>query len=104
MSVNITVKQTNPIITNILKWKSVNSNDFVILEGSEKHPIPYGLYRIFIISDQELPPVKDIMAIPMFAGPFEENLFPYAIPLHPPEELPTIKQTINNITIEVNVD
>lgn len=96
MSVSINIKSS----TNVSKWESIKSGDFVMLEGTTEHPIPNGLYRIFIITDPELA-TRNIFVIPMFDGPFEESMFPYVLNNFP---LPTLTQKINNISIDVEVN
>ena len=96
MSVNINLKPS----TNVSKWESVNSGDFLVLEGTPEHPIPSGLYRVFIIKNVEPPHNKDIFLIPIFEGPFADNMFPYVMSNLP---LPTIVHKVNKINIEVEV-
>ena len=106
MSVNINFRPP----TNNSKWESVKSGDFVVLEGTPEHPIPQGLYRIFIITDiptEAIPilPHKNIFIIPMFDGPFDENMFPYMFPYMLSNSLlPTLIQKINRINIEVETN
>jgi hypothetical protein len=102
MSVNINFKPS----TNNSKWETVKSGDFVVLEGTPEHPIPQGLYRVFIITEIPTeaiptPPHKNIFVIPMFDGPFDENMFPYMLSNFP---LPTLIQKINRINIEVETN
>lgn len=102
MSVNINFKPS----TNNSKWETVKSGDFVVLEGTPEHPIPQGLYRVFIITEIPTEPIptlhhKNIFVIPMFDGPFNENMFPYMLSNFP---LPTLIQKINRINIEVETN
>lgn len=97
MSVNINIKQ----ITDNSKWETVNSGDFVILEGTPEHPIPHGLYRVFIISDSDSPLNKNIFIVPMFDGPFEGKMFPYVISNVP---FPKIIHIVNHVNIEVKIN
>lgn len=96
MSVNINFKP----FTNEAKWVSLNSGDFVVLEGTPEHPIPAGLYRVFIITEPEPPHNKTIFVVPLFDGPFEGNMFPYMLNNFP---LPTITQRVSKINIDVEV-
>lgn len=95
MNVNINYKQS----TNITKWESVKTGDCVILEGTPEHPIPQGLYRVFIITE-EITNIKNIFIVPLFEGPFADNMFPYMLNNIP---LPTISQKINKITIDAEI-
>ena len=100
MSVNINFKQP----TNDSKWESVETGDYLLLEGTPNHPIPKGLYRIFIyISDVD--PTdnsnnKTVCLVPLFDGPFEPNMFPY---MCPDINYPTIIQKINKVNIDAEV-
>jgi hypothetical protein len=95
--VNINYKQS----TNVTKWESVKTGDFVMLEGTPEHPIPQGLYRIFIITEPEPPNPKSIFIVPLFDGPFENNMFPYLLNNFP---LPTMVQKVNKVMIEAEVN
>ena len=97
MSVNINFKPS----TNISKWESIQSGDFVVLEGVSEHPIPNGLYRIFVFTEPEPSNHRNFFIIPMFDGPFEENMFPYMMSNFP---LPTLIQKINKVSIDVEVN
>lgn len=99
MSVNINYKEA----TNVQKWKTLQNGSFVILEGNPTHPIPKGLYRVFVID----PPEECVGAnvsfalSPLFAGPFPENLYPYMITDE--ENLPTILNKVSQIHIDVDL-
>jgi hypothetical protein len=97
MSVNINFKPSS----NESKWEYVKSGDFVILEGTPEHPIPNDLYRVFIISEDGPPAIRNVFIIPMSSGPFTENMFPYMLSAFP---YPTIIQKVNAINIEVEVN
>jgi hypothetical protein len=94
--VNINFKQS----TNVTKWESVKTGDYVVLEGTPEHPIPQGLYRIFIITELETNK-KSIFIVPLFEGPFENNMFPYLLDNFP---LPTLVQKVNKVMIEAEVN
>ena len=95
MSVNVNLKPAS----NTSKWESIKSSDFAILEGTSEHPIPNGLYRIFIIIDQESSQ-RNIFIIPLFDGPFENSMFPYLLNNSPP---PTISQKISKLNIDIEI-
>lgn len=105
MSININFKP----ISNESKWKSIVNGDFVVIENSPTHPIPSGVYRIFIIpvNAENLDPSissftlpKQFIIVPMFDGPFEIGMFPYIIT----QPYPNIKQLINKIHIEAEIN
>jgi hypothetical protein len=106
MSVNVTIKPTS----NISKWESLQSGDFAMLEGIPEHPIPNGLYRVFIVTETypAIEGKRNIFLIPMFDGPFEENAFPYILNAFPyilnNFPLPIITQKVNGVTIDVEVN
>lgn len=93
MSVNITYKSING-------WDSVINGDFLILEGTTDHPIPKGLYRAFIITNESDDPPQTFCLIPMFDGPFEKNMFPYMLGDSFPKLISKVKSV--NINAEVN--
>jgi hypothetical protein len=95
MSVNVNLKPS----TNVSKWESVKSGDFAMLEGTPEHPIPAGLYRIFIITDAETTQ-RNIFVVPLFDGPFDETMFPYMLNNFP---LPTMTQKVGKVNIEVEI-
>jgi hypothetical protein len=99
MSVNIIYKEP----TNLLKWKALQNGDFVIIEGNSFHPVPKGLYRIFILNPPEESFDSNISfaLLPLFDGPFSENLYPYMITDE--ENLPTIINKVSQIHIDVNL-
>jgi hypothetical protein len=86
--------------TNASKWESVKSGDFLVLDPVPEHPIPHGLYRIFIIGNEDESQGKTLFIIPMFDGPFEDNMFPYMIANPPP---PTIVHKITKIKVDAEV-
>lgn len=94
MSVNINIRQTS----NETKWASIQNGDFAIIEGIPEHPLPNGLYRIFHTPKEEA--VNGYLLIPMFDGPFAENMFPYWLSEGP---LPPIQQLVNKVHIEIEV-
>lgn len=96
MSVNVNFKPS----TNESKWASLKSGDFAVLEGTPEHPIPQGLYRVFIITENEPPHHRNIFVVPLFDGPFAENMFPYMLNNFP---LPTLIQQVIKITMEAEV-
>ena len=93
MSVNVNFKPSS----NERKWESLKSGDFAVLEGTPEHPIPNGLYRVFTITDPEPPQPRNIFVVPMFEGPFNENMFPYMLNNLP---LPILTQKINRVSID----
>lgn len=107
MSVNITYFETS----NETKWKSIIKNgDFAVIEGTPEHPIPEGLYRVFLLPrEQDLDLVPNVpnvqqynyLLLPMFDGPFLDNMFPYMIDAE--GVLPPIKQIVTKILIEAQV-
>ena len=96
MSVNISFKPS----TNESKWASLKSGDFVVLDGIPEHPIPNGLYRVFIITDAEPPHHRTFVILPVFDGPFSENMFPYMLNNFP---LPTIVHKVSKVSVDVEV-
>lgn len=101
MSVNINFKP----ISNESKWKSIVNGDFVVIENSPNHPIPSGVYRVFIIpiditAKVDIPFNQQFIIIPMFDGPFEIGMFPYMAN----QPYPLIKQLINKINIEAEIN
>jgi hypothetical protein len=98
MNVNINLKSPS----NDSKWNSLQTGDFIIAEGTSEHPIPNGLYQVFIITDTNPNVPKTIIIVPIFDGPFNENMFPYMLPRSP---FPILSQKVNNINIiaEVNI-
>jgi len=95
--VNINFKQS----TNVTKWEAVKTGDYVVLEGTPEHPIPQGLYRIFIITEPQPPNPRNIFIVPIFEGPFENNMFPYMLNNFP---LPTLVHKVNKVLIEAEVN
>jgi len=93
MSVNVNFKPSS----NEKRWESLKSGDFAVLEGTPEHPIPNGLYRVFTITDPEPPQPRNIFVVPMFEGPFNENMFPYMLNNLP---LPILTQKINRVSID----
>lgn len=100
MSVNINFRPTS----NETKWKSVKNGDFAVIEGTQDHPIPSGLYRIFVVQQEMDPPAEgfaiNYLLVPMFDGPFSQGMFPYMLTESP---FPSIKQVVNKVHIEVEV-
>lgn len=99
MSVNINYKEP----TNLLKWKTLQNGSFVIVEGNSSHPIPKGLYRVFILNppEESFDSNKSFALLPLFDGPFTENLYPYMITDE--ENLPTIVNKVSQIHIDVDL-
>ena len=93
MSVSINFKPSS----NEDKWKTLKSGDFVFLENSTEHPIPIGLYRVFIIVGEEEPHDKNIFIVPMYDGDFG-NMFPYMVNTPP---YPVMKHKVDHINIDV---
>lgn len=96
MSVSVNFKPS----TNESKWTALKSGDFVVLEGTQEHPIPNGLYRVFIVVEPEPPHHRTLFIVPLFDGPFQENMFPYILNNFP---LPTLVQRVSKINIEAEV-
>lgn len=99
MSVNINFRPTS----NATRWASIKDGDFAILEGNTEHPIPAGLYRIFVMFDDpgnEVAKQPQFILLPIFDGPFNPGMFPYIIAEGP---LPEIKHLIHKVHIEVEV-
>lgn len=78
------------------KWNSVQNGDYAILEGI----VPDGLYRIFIIPQQESGE-RVICLFPLFDGPFAEGLFPFFIDSK--VGYPKLKHRISKVSIDVEV-
>lgn len=78
------------------KWNSVQNGDYAILEGI----VPDGLYRIFIIPQQESGE-RVICLFPLFDGPFAEGLFPFFI--DGKAGYPKLKHRISKVSIDVEV-
>lgn len=97
MSVQISYKK--PEIPE--QWLALKNGAFAILQGNQFHPVPEGLYRIFVIIQEESQE-RTWMLLPMFEGEFELGMFPYMIP-NQPAELPTIKAVISSLKIEASV-
>jgi hypothetical protein len=97
MSVNVNFKPS----TNVSKWEAIKSGDFAVLEGTPEHPIPAGLYRVFIITEPEPPNHRNIFIVPLFEGPFEESMFPYMLNNFP---LPTLVQKASRVSIDAEVN
>lgn len=99
MSVNINYKEP----TNLLKWKTLQNGEFIIIEGNSFHPVPKGLYRVFILNPPEESFDSDTSyaLLPLFDGPFDENLYPYMITNE--ENLPTIINKVSQIHIDVDM-
>jgi hypothetical protein len=104
MSVNITYKP----LTNEQKWNSLQNGSFAIVEGNQEHPIPNGLYRIFIMRDEEVvptepgeSPIVSYILVPMFDGPFVDGMYPYMLPIS--NTMPPLLHKINQILIDVDV-
>ena len=99
MSVNINYKT----LTNEQKWATLKNGDFIIAEGTPSHPIPKGLYRIFTITpdDEAFKFDVTITLLPLFDGPFPNNMFPYMIT--DKENLPTIINKVSQVLIDVDV-
>lgn len=93
MSVNINLKQTS----NEDRWLSIKSGDFAIIAGTNEHPIPEGLYRVFSVPTDDH---SQWFITPMFGESFEDGMFPYMV-CNPP---PLIKQTVHRVHIEVEVN
>lgn len=99
MSVNINFRPTS----NATRWASIKDGDFVILEGNQEHPVPAGLYRIFVMPPDptsETASRPQYVLLPMFDGPFNPGLFPYVLS---EGTLPEIKHLIHKVHIEVEV-
>jgi hypothetical protein len=96
MSVNINYKPP----TNIQKWKTLQNGAFAIIEGNEPHPVPKGLYRIFLTNNEEMTGLIFIL-LPLFDGPFPDNMFPYMMP--DGDNLPTIINNVSQIHIDVEL-
>ena len=96
MSVNINI---NPV-SNEAKWASLANGSFAIIEQTTDHPIPSGLYRIFVVNIRQASGVKEFIVIPMFEGPFNPDMFPYMITENPP----TIRQLVHKVNIDVEVE
>lgn len=92
MSVNINF--TPP--SNVDKWKSVENGDFMFLKGTAIHPIPDGLYRIFLMEDKV---ENNIFIVPMFNGPFELNMFHHVFQID--LDSPLVIEKVKNISISI---
>lgn len=99
MSVNINYKET----TNTEKWKTIQNGAYLVIEGNPTHPVPKGLYRVFIINppEESSDTDKSFALFPLFDGPFPENLYPYMIT--DGENLPTILNKVSQIHIDVDL-
>ena len=95
MSVNINIKPP----TNESRWLSVASGDFLLIKGTSEHPIPDGLYRVFIVKAES----QSIFLTPLFDGDFPDNMFPYIFEQGIPD-LPVITEKIHSVTIEIQLD
>jgi hypothetical protein len=84
--------------TNESLWESVKNGSFVVIIGNEVHPLPEGLYRIFIVDEPE----KTWILIPMFDGEFAAGMFPYMM-AGEFNTFPTIKNLISKININAEV-
>lgn len=99
MSVNINYTET----TNLQKWQTLNNGEFAILEGNSQHPIPKGLYRIFVVTPDEKAFDSDISyaLLPLFDAAFPANMFPYMMPND--ENLPPVINKVSQVHIDVNI-
>ena len=93
MSVNINFNETS----NETKWNSIKNGDFAVIQGNTSHPIPSNLYRIFTVLDDETDQKVSFILLPMFDGPFQQNMFPYLIPTSAAP--PIISKMIHKISI-----
>lgn len=82
--------------SNESRWKSVKNGDFLLIEGTAEHPIPNGLYRAFIMHNS-------YFLVPMFEYDFPADMFPYFISTENNPTYPTIVNTVNKISIEVQI-
>lgn len=96
MSVNINYKPP----TNVHKWQTLQNGAFVIIEGNESHPVPKGLYRIFLTNNEDNTGIVFIL-LPLFDGPFPNNMFPYMLPYD--DNLPTIVNNVSQIHIDAEL-
>jgi hypothetical protein len=93
MSVSLNIRP----ISNADRWNALENGAFVLLDGSDEHPIPPGLYRVFQIPNEETPG-KVWFIVPMGDGPFEVGFYPYNVS----NPLPPLKQVIGHVNIEVS--
>lgn len=96
MSVNINYKPP----TNNQKWISLQNGAFAVVEGNAAHPVPKGLYRIFLTNNEEMTGIIFIL-LPLFDGPFSNNMFPYMMPYD--DSLPTIINKVSQIHIDAEL-
>lgn len=104
MSININYKSP----TNLQKWNTLQNGTFAIIEGTQEHPFPKGLYRVFIMRNIDEPPIEPVepdvvsyILIPMFDGPFEDGMFPYMLPVS--NKMPEIINKISQVHIDVEL-
>lgn len=100
MSVNINFRPTS----NATRWSSIKDGDFAILDGNQEHPIPSGLYRVFVMpadpQAEVAQPMPQFVLLPIFDGPFNPGTFPYIVSSAP---LPEIKHLIHKVHVDVEV-
>ena len=86
--------------TNTQRWKTLQNGSFAIIEGNATHPIPKGLYRIFLTNNEDNTNLVFIL-LPLFDGPFPQNLFPFM--LQDDSDLPTIVNTVAQVHLDVEL-
>jgi hypothetical protein len=94
MSVSLNIRH----ISNEDRWNALENGAFILLEGSSVHPIPSGLYRVFIMPSDHPGISKTWFLVPMGDGPFEVGFYPYGVESQPPP----LKQVISHVNIEVS--
>lgn len=82
------------------KWDAIKNGDYAIIEGNDQTHIPNGLYRVFLIPQQETG-TRVVCLFPLFEGPFADGLFPFFI--DPAIGYPKLKHRISKVNIDVEV-